>query len=313
MAVQYEITADSLEITQQPIGGNVAIVEMDVTFIADDSTESSEQHYVVNSLDPVTIHRQLSAAAFSWNQQHLDALAEAELPETVVGLTIGSPVNASTDEQEVQGAVEMKVFGDTDADGELNGAETYSVECGVSVAIVRDLGGGEDELVGIMGLTSIPNGEFETNLTPGNYMLGVMPEPGFVVTSSEGSEQSPLAFTVTIGGTTDVGDIGIAEGGIIQLHGYIDPDGNGNQEGDNTGVPNGAYIEVTDAATQTTQYEFEEGTGSANISLLAGTYDVEIIVPEGYELTQGTAVNEGEVVVTGETNNLGNFGFHPTA
>jgi protocatechuate 3,4-dioxygenase beta subunit/predicted transcriptional regulator len=238
--------------------------------------------------------------------------------------TDDATVNASTDRCASLGDY---VWEDLDGDGQQDGNE--SGIAGVTVNLLNGSG------VQIGTTTTDANGAYSfTGLVPGNYIVDFITPNGFTSSlANQGNDatdsdanpvngQSPVV-TLTSGETNNTIDAGFIEPASLGDYVWEDLDGDGQQDGNESGIPgvtvnllNGSGVQIGSTTT--------DANGAYSFTGLApGNYIVDFITPNGFtsspanqgnDATDSDAnpVNGQSPVVTltsGENNNTIDAGF----
>ncbi|MCZ7591066.1 MAG: carboxypeptidase regulatory-like domain-containing protein [Kiritimatiellae bacterium] len=195
------------------------------------------------------------------------------------------------------------VWRDDNYNGVQDGAEP-----GISNVVVTLYDSGN----AIVGTTTTDGtGFYEfTNLTPGVYSVGFTPPPNFELTlqfqggntnlDSNADQGTGISDSVTLisGDHNPTIDAGMFERASLGDYIWHDYDGNGVQDGSETGMP-GVVVHLLDASSNVVNTTTTDSAGYYNFTnLLPGTYAISIETPPGYSITppfMGGATNDSNL------------------
>lgn len=212
-------------------------------------------------------------------------------------------------------------------DDNYNGIQDGS-EPGISNVVVTLYDAGN----AVVGTTTTDGtGFYEfTNLVPGVYTVGFTPLPNFELTlqfqggstnlDSNADQGTGISDAVTLisGDHNPTIDAGMFERASLGDYIWHDYDGNGIQDGSETGMP-GVVVHLLDASSNVVETTTTDSAGYYNFTnLLPGTYAISIETPAGYSITppfMGSTTNDSNLSpLTGVSDfvTLGSGEYNPT-
>lgn len=284
-------------------------VTMDVIFTDRNGVDSDPQTITVNTTDGDTIEAALKAGAIAWDDQQQLASLQTDLDEDIAGIPLDTKVEFDRDIQGTgNGAIRISFFDDANSDNTKGIGEDYGMTGISGIALYKD-----GVFYEMFSAASYPTGVFYEEVPAGDYIANVVFEQYYTTANPNYYPNGAIAdIVVEAGEITDIGDFSVAAGGEIQIHAFVDTNGDGNQNAEepNGNLPAGTFLRVTpDGESALPDYGFEIESGSRTVTLLPGTYDVEVIVNDGlYIVTGGANPIVGVEVTASATENLGNRG-----
>lgn len=285
-------------------------VEMDVVFSDRNDVESSTQHIVVNSLEGQKIFAALQAGAISWDDQQQLAGQQTDLDEDLSEIPTDTDVEFDRDLVGTDnGAIKISFFADADADNTKDGGENYSITGINTIVLYKD-----GVFYQSYAAASYPTGVFYEEVPAGDYVVNVVFNQYYTTANPNYYPNGAIdGVEVTAGKIRDIGDFSVTPGGELQIHAFVDADGDGNQDAEepNGNLPSGTFLRVTpDGGSAFPDFGFEIESGSRTVTLLPGQFSVEVIVNNGlYTVTGGANPITNAMVIASTTNNLGNRGI----
>lgn len=310
--LKFNIDGESISATipENATSKDECNVAMTVVFTDRNGVDSDPQDIVVNSLDGETIYAALKAGAISWDDQQQLASQQTDLDEDLEELPTDTDVEFDRDlEGSENGALKISFYADADADNTKDGGEDYSITGINGIALFKD-----GVFYNMYAAAAYPSGVFYEELPAGNYTANIVFNQFYTTANPNYYPNGAIGgITIEAGEINDIGDFSVAPGGELQIHAFVDADGDGNQDGEepNGNLPAGTFLRITpDGGSPFPDFGFEIESGSRTVTLLAGDYDVEVIVNNGlYTVTGGANPIEGATVIASTTNNLGNRGI----
>ncbi len=174
------------------------------------------------------------------------------------------------------------------------------------------------------------NGLYSFSEPPGTYTVSVATPAGFVATTTgqgtPANDSNPNGSTVTLaaGGSDSTIDFGFYQPVTIGNYVWIDANGNGIQDGSETGIA-GVTVTLTGtdgAGNPVSQTTTTDSNGLYSFTAAPGTYTVTVTTPAGYVATvtgQGTPSTDSNpngsslTLTSGGTDQTIDFGFYQPA
>ncbi len=285
-------------------------VTMDVVFTDRNGVDSDPQTITINTTDGDAIYDALKSAAIAFDDQQQLATLQEDLDEDIAGIPLDTPVEFDKDIQGTEnGALRIAFFDDDNADNTKGMGEEYDITGINGIVLFKD-----GVFYQNFPAANYPTGVFYEELPAGEYIVNVTFDQYYTTANPSYYPNGAISdITIEAGEINDIGDFSVTAGGEIQIHAFVDTDGDGNQDEEepNGNLPEGTFLRITpDGESALPDYGFEIESGSRTVTILPGTYDVEVIVNDGfYTVTGGTNPTTDVVVVASATENLGNRGI----
>ena len=272
------------------------------------SLSGTDGQTTVNFRPRQSVQNQNQAAAW------LEGNTEFTTNENNGTFRAGSPFHVYTSAaQATTGSVTATAYADANGNGAADAGEV--VQPGATVYV--DLAGsGQYVSTDPSGVTDNAGNVTIAGVPAGTYAVRVVPPTGFVQTEPAAGGGRTVA--VTAGGTVSAGAFGSEPLGSVAGAIYVDANGNGAQDADETSAPPRDTVVYLDANGNGTP-DAGEATAStlldgsfAFADVVPGTYALRTVVPAGYTLSQpagGAAITVAVApggAVTGQT-----FGIAP--